>query len=102
MVHHIVLLKIKRAVAKDALERVMTSIGDLKKSIPGITGYTWGPYKSPEGFNRGYTHGFVMTFTDAKSRDVYLTHPEHEKVKASGVEIIEGGVDGILAFDFES
>ena len=75
----------------------LKKIGDLKSVIPGITGYEFGPYKSPEGLNKGFTHGFVMTFDKPESRDVYLPHPEHEKVKAEALQIIED----VIAFDFE-
>ncbi|HUR28216.1 MAG TPA: Dabb family protein, partial [Planctomycetota bacterium] len=64
--------------------------------------YSWGAYASPEGMQRGYTHGFCMTFADAKSRDAYLPHPLHEKVKAEVLAILEGGIDGVLAFDYEA
>lgn len=100
MVTHVVLLKVKKSTTKEAVKAVFESIGALRAKIPGITSYAWGPYSSPEGMNRGFTHGFTMGFNDAKSRDVYLPHPEHEKVKAVVLSILEGGVDGVLAFDF--
>ena len=102
MIHHLVLLKIRKNVQKPQVERVLAAIGELKKRIPGILSYAAGPYSSPEGLNRGFTHGFAMTFTDAKARDAYLPHPEHEQVKELVLAILEGGVDGALAFDFES
>jgi hypothetical protein len=102
MVTHMVLLRMKRNVEKAAIERFLKSVGELRRTIPGITGYSFGPYSSPEGLNRGYTHGFCMTFESTKARDVYLTHVAHEKVKVAGVELLEGGIDGVLAFDFES
>jgi hypothetical protein len=43
-----------------------------------------------------------MNFKDAKSRDVYLPHPEHMKVVAEVLKILKGGVKGALAFDFEA
>ena len=101
MVYHLVLFKMKKSTGKDAVAKLMKSIGDLKKFVPGMTGFQWGPYSSNEGLNRGYTHAFCMTFDNATSRDTYLTHPEHEKVKASGAPLIEGGVEGVVAFDFE-
>ena len=48
------------------------------------------------------THGFCMTFPDAAARDAYLPHPEHEKVKAVVLEVLDGGLDGVVAFDYES
>ena len=101
MVFHTVLFKFKKGTSNDAIAKVMKSIGDLKSVVPGMTSFKWGPYSSAEGLNRGFGHGFVMTFDNAKSRDTYLTHPAHEKVKAEGLKIIDGGVEGVLAFDFE-
>jgi len=34
---------------------------------------------------------------DGASRDGYLTHPEHEKIK----QLLLANVDSVLAFDFE-
>jgi hypothetical protein len=102
MITHMVLLKIRPDVPRPKVAAVFGEIGGLQQKIPGIRSFAWGPYSSPEGLQRGYTHGFCMTFSDAKARDVYLPHPEHEKVKAKVLEILDGGVAGVLAFDFES
>lgn len=102
MVVHMVLLRFKRAASKARVARVMNLIGGLRRKIPGITGYRWGAYSSPEGLNKGFTHGFCMTFKNARSRDVYLTHPEHEKVKLAVLALLQDGVKGVVAFDFEA
>ena len=100
MIVHMVILRIRKDVAAKEVERVFAAIGALKAEIPGILSYSWGPYSSPEGMQREFTHGFCMTFSDAKSRDVYLPHPKHEAVKAQVLAILEGGLDGVLAFDY--
>ncbi len=102
MIVHMVILRIRKNVAAKEIERVFDAIGALKQDIPGILSYSWGPYSSPEGMQRDFTHGFCMTFIDPKSRDVYLPHPLHEKVKAQVLAILEGGLDGVLAFDYET
>lgn len=102
MITHMVLLKVRADVPAAQVERVFAEIGALQGRIPGIRSYAWGPYASPEGLQRGYTHGFCMTFSDAAARDAYLPHPEHEVVKGHVLEILQGGVEGVLAFDFES
>lgn len=102
MIVHMVLFKVKRDVSRARLVRVMKLIGGLKRTIPGITSYRWGPYSSPEGLNRGYTHGFCTTFKDAKSRNVYLDHDAHQAVVVEVLKILQGGVKGALAFDFEA
>ena len=102
MVTHMVVLRVRKDVPKAKVEEAFRAIGDLRKSIPGITSYAWGPYSSPEGMNKGFTHGFCMTFATAAQRDAYLPHPDHEKVKSKVVAILDGGLDGVMAFDFEN
>ena len=102
MIHHLVLLRIRRDAGKPAIERMFAALAGLQRKIPGLLSFAGGPYSSPEGLQRGFTHAFAMTFRDAEARDAYLPHPEHEKVKAVVLALLEGGLDGVLAFDFEA
>ena len=102
MIHHLVLLRFRRDVPPTAIADVFGALDGLRHTIPGLLTFAGGPYSSPEGMQRGYTHGFAMTFRDAKARDVYLPHPEHEKVKERILPLLEGGLDGVVAFDFEA
>lgn len=102
MIHHLVLLKIKKSTPAGEIDRIFQLIGTMKMHIPGLLSYSHGAYSSPEGLNKGFTHGFSMTFDNAQSRDTYLYHPEHEKVKAGVLGALEGGLDGVVAFDFQS
>ena len=96
------MVKVKADTAEDVIESVFAAVGGLKDAIEGsgILEYTWGKYASPEGLGRGHTHGFCMKFTTAEARDAYLPHPEHQKVADKVKAITEGGIDGILAFDY--
>lgn len=102
MITHVVLLKIRKDVSKDQVAKVFEALAGLQKKVPGILSFSAGAYTSPEGLNRGFTHGFVMTFKDAASRDVYLPHPDHEVVKAIVLEVLDGGINGVVAFDYAS
>jgi hypothetical protein len=102
MITHAVLFKIRADVPEDQIDTVFTELRDLKDKIPGILSFEGGSYSSDEGLNKGFTHGFVMTFPDASARDAYLPHPEHEVVKGHVLEVLDGGLDGVVAFDFES
>ncbi len=97
MIKHIVLLKIKETQTSEEIHNLFEKISALQDKIPGIMEYSSGAYSSPEGLNHGYTHGFIMTFKSAESRDSYLKNPEHEKVK----EEILTMIDDALAFDFD-
>ncbi|HEY1172920.1 MAG TPA: Dabb family protein [Verrucomicrobiae bacterium] len=96
-VKHIALFKFKPEVTDDQITDIFDQVLNATEEIPGIEDYVSGPNNSPEGLNQGYTHGFVMTFVDAASRDGYLTHAEHEKIK----QLLQANVDSVLAFDFE-
>lgn len=102
MITHIVLLRLKQHLPAKDVERVFDALAGLQSKIPGLLSYSAGPYSSPEGLHKGFTHGFVMTFRDAAARDAYLPHPEHEKVKVIVFEALDGGLDGVVAFDYAS
>lgn len=96
-IKHIVLLKFKPATTESQIAGFFKELAGLTRKIPGLNNFIGGRYSSPEGENRGYTHGFIMSFTDAAARDSYLPHPEHERVKNG----IVPHVDQLVAFDFE-
>jgi hypothetical protein len=96
-VHHLVVVKFKPDTSATTVSRLFAALARLKQVIPGIAHYAGGPYASPEGLNQGFTHGFLMTFTNAAARDTYLTHPDHEQVKRDFLPSIEN----VIAFDFE-
>lgn len=102
MITHMVLLKLRRDVPQAEIDGIFADLAALRRKIDGISSFASGAYASPEGLQRGYTHGFCMTFASAAARDAYLPHPAHELVKARVLEALEGGVAGALAFDFES
>ncbi|MFM6189184.1 MAG: Dabb family protein [Planktothrix sp.] len=100
MIQHIVLFKFKEGISSEKIDEAFTDLEKLKELIPGILSYSSGINSSPENINRGYTHGFIMTFATAQDRDVYLPHPEHEKVKEKLSPILADD-EGALVFDFE-
>lgn len=95
-IYHVVLVRIPAAKAHRAAE-LLAALESFRQRLPGFLSLTGGPYSSPEGLNQGYTHGLVMTFADAATRDQYLVHPEHEKIKQAFLPDLEG----VVAFDFE-
>lgn len=96
-IKHIALLKFKEGTGSDQIGQLFDELLDITENIAGIEDYVSGENCSNEGRNQGYTHGFIMTFTDAAARDAYLVHPDHERVKAA----ILAHVDSALVFDFE-
>ena len=102
MITHMVLLRIRKDVPKRQVDDVFAALAGLRAKIPGILSFSGGAYSSPEGLQRSFTHAFCMTFADARARDRYLPHPEHEKVKEQVLGVLDGGLDGVIAFDYAS
>jgi hypothetical protein len=103
-VKHAAFVAFKPGTSEDKIEEVFKAIGDLKNKIPGIIDYSWGPYSSEEGLNRGYTHGFIMTFANEAARDEYLPHPEHKKVGDMLIPLLApmpGDPKDIMLFAFD-
>ncbi len=101
MIRHVVLLRPAGGASPAAVQSALDGVAALKGVVPGILDVKLGPNVSPEGLGQGFTHGFVVDFTDAAARDAYLPHPEHQKAGAALVSVAEGGVAGILVFDLE-
>ncbi len=99
-VKHVVLLKLKNTTTERKIREIFAALDGLRGKIPGLLDFSGGPYSSGEGLHKGFTHGFVMTFADPQSRDAYLPHPDHEKVKQIIVPELDGGLNGVVAFDW--
>ncbi len=100
-VKHVVLLKFKKNTPPEKIKDLFTSLGNLRQHMRGILDFSAGACSSPEDLNRGYTHGFVMTFTDPATRDLYLPDPAHKAIVDQLLPELEGGINGVLAFDWE-
>jgi len=96
-IKHIALFRFKEGTPEEQIQKTLDELMELSENVPGVEDYVAGVNNSPEGLNKGYTHGFVMTFTDAAARDAYLPHPEHERVKTTVLPWIED----VAIFDFE-
>lgn len=99
MVDHLVLFRFRRDVSQGRIAEVFETLRQLTRRIEGISSFRGGAYNSPEGLHHGFTHGFVMTFESAEARDAYLPHPAHQELVARLLPLLEGGLDGALAFD---
>jgi hypothetical protein len=77
-VRHVVVFKYKAGTTAAQIQQVTTALAALKDTIPGIVSFEHGVNHSPENLNKGFTHVYFITFTDAKARDAYLPHPEHQ------------------------
>jgi Stress responsive A/B Barrel Domain len=98
---HMVLLRFSPQTTREEIAEIFEALDELQEKIPGILDVSSGPYDSPEGLHKGFTHGFLVTFADEGSRNVYLEHPAHEVVKQMIVRQLAGGLADVIAFDFK-
>jgi len=76
---HMVAFKFKDTATKEQIKEVEGAFRALKTKIPQILSFEWGTNVSPEKFDKGFTHGFILGFKNDSDRDIYLVHPDHKK-----------------------
>ena len=93
---HVVSFKFKEGTSTVQIEQIEKAFVALKDKISEIVKLEWGTNNSPEKLNKGFTHCFIVTFKDEKSRSVYLPHPEHKAF----VKILKPVLDDVFVIDF--
>ena len=93
---HIVLFKFKDETTKAQVQKVEAAFAELPQKIEEIKGFEWGLNNSPENLNKGFTHGFLLTFDSEEGRDIYLPHPDH---KAFG-KIVDPILEDVFVLDY--
>ena len=86
---HVVLFKFKAEATKEQVQEIVAGFQALPKKIDGITAFEYGTDVSPEGLADGFTHCFLVSFKDAKSRDAYLPHAAHKEFVALALPKVE-------------
>ena len=101
MIVHCVFLRFSAGIGERDKLALYAEIAALKQRIPGMLDFSAGPNASPEGLDKGFSDGFVVTFADAAARDRYLADPEHAKAGGKIVAATEGGLDGVFVYDLQ-
>jgi hypothetical protein len=96
MVRHFGVFDFKPGVDHEQIEECFRKMKGMVGVIGGLMNMEFGPYNSDEGLNDNFSHGFIMTFDSVKSRDEYLPHPIHEKVK----DYVVPRLARVVVFDF--
>ena len=96
MTRHFGVFQFKTNTSATKIDECFTALESMVGEIPGLLSMEHGPYQSAEGLNEDFTHGFIMTFDSPESRDAYLPHPLHEKVK----DIVVPNLERVVVFDF--
>ncbi|RKP53514.1 Dabb family protein [Pararobbsia silviterrae] len=101
-IRHIVLCQFRPDVPVSAQQDLIDKIEALGK-IDGIRfeHFSSGRNVSEEGRSNGFESGFSMDFADAGALTAYLVHPEHQKLGAALVALLESGIDSLCVFDMD-
>lgn len=99
-VRHVVVFKYKATATAAQIAEVTTAFRALKGKIPGIVSFEHGKNHSPEKLDQGFSHVYLVTFTNVAARDAYLPHPEHKKFG----ELLDrlGVLESVFVVDFTS
>lgn len=93
---HVVLFRFKEGTPPEKIREIEQAFAALPDKVDTITDYEWGINNSPEGLADGLTHCFLVTFADAKGRDVYLPHAAHKEF----VTLLRPHLDKAVVVDY--
>lgn len=96
MLSHVVLLKPKAQVSQAEITTALEHVQALQGIIPGIIGVQVGENLNNSN-NRGYTHGFIIQFSDTEIFKGYAPHPAHKPVSEELQSICESIIDFDIA-----
>lgn len=97
----IVLLRFHPSTDRDDLADIFEAYDELPLRVPGVVDVSAGPYFSPEGLNKGFTHAVVLTFDDELARDAYLASAAGEAIREKVLAKLSGGLADLISFDFK-
>jgi outer membrane murein-binding lipoprotein Lpp len=96
LLRHVVLFQFKEGTSTAKVKEITSTFAALPGKIDAIEDFEWGTDVSVENKTAGFTHGFLVTFRDAKGRAEYLPHPAHQNF----VRIVGPHVENVLVFDY--
>jgi hypothetical protein len=95
-VRHIVHFKFKATATPAQIKEVTDAFSALKTKISVVESLEWGTNVSPEGFDKGFTHAWLVSFKNIADRDTYLAHPAHKAF----VQVLMPILDEAMVVDF--
>lgn len=93
---HMVAFKFKESASKDDVQKVEEAFAALPSKISQIASFESGTNVSPEKLDKGFTHGYLLTFHSQTDRDEYLVHPDHKEFG----KIVGPHVADVFVIDF--
>lgn len=96
VLNHIVGFKFKEGITDTEITQATELFLGLPERISEILTLKSGENRSKQGFSKGVTHCFNLTFVDEKARDNYLEHAAHHEM----VDKVRPLLDDIVVLEF--
>jgi len=96
LIEHIVLFKVKSGTPSEESDRMLEALRSLAGRVPAIHELTCGTNTSNR--NQGFTHGLLVRVPSQNALEVYINHPEHQRIVAEYVRPI---VETVIVVDYE-
>jgi antibiotic biosynthesis monooxygenase (ABM) superfamily enzyme len=75
VIDHLVFLAANEDASPEDIEDLISSIRNLKETVPGVVDLSAGENFSPR--SGGYTHGIFVRFETREDLQGYMQHPDH-------------------------
>ena len=93
---HVVLFAFKDGTTPAQVAAIEAKFAGLPTRIPQIVDFEWGTDVSVERLAGGFTHCFLVTFTDTEGRAAYLPHAGHQEL----VALLRPSLEKVLVIDY--
>ncbi len=101
MIRHCALFRFKPDTGEERIGELLAGFVTLSEKVDGMKNVLVGPNVSDEGIDKGFAHGLIVDFPNEQARDAYLVHPAHLAHAEAVVACLDGGLDGVVAFDLK-
>ncbi len=93
---HVVIFKFKDSSSPSDIRRVADTFYALKNTMPQIIDMEWGINNSPENFNQGFTHCFMLSYKSEQDLASYQNHPAHKAFQ----EVLKPHMEKVFVVDY--
>jgi hypothetical protein len=96
MLRHVVMFGWKPDTPAEKIREIEDAFRALPGNIPQVAAFEWGTDVSGQGFSRGFTHCFLVSYASEADRDTYQAHPDHQAF----ISLSRPHVEKLLTFDY--
>ena len=96
LLRHVVIFKFKESSSQEDVKKVAETFAALYGKVPQVKAFEWGVNNSPEHFNEGFTHCFILSFSSEKDLADYQLDPAHKAFQT----VLKPHMDKVFVVDY--